>query len=317
LKISRAIGFLIASAALPDLTFGDCSSCFCNDLTIWNGTFTPTECASFCSTNYSDYMEVLKCDDSFSICYCNDGCRWEGVWGEPSSTNCTGDICTSERSRNCTDFCSQNDCGGVAEYSLWGTADCLGSETLLYSCTADKYLPAKSISIGDSIRTMTFNDGSVCSEVYYVWKHKQMSFACAIHLDDTTDMTVVVSPNHLVYEGTSFSTRRTVRAKNVRPGDMLISKDGPKKVLSVEVTYSDLVNVLSYNPSLELVNGVIISAHSYHETLYSYVFWPMQILYTMFGAGKVEVFYDSMLLPALNIFDSSIVQPVASMLSEL
>jgi hypothetical protein len=164
---------------------------------------------------------------------------------------------------------------------------------------------------------MTLDDGPVCSDVYYVWKHKGMSLAYAIHLDDTTDTTVVVSSNHLVYEGTSFSTRRTVRAKNVRPGDMLISKDGPKKVLSVEVTYSDLVNVLSYNPSLELVNGVIISAHSYHETVYSYVFWPMQILYSMFGAGKVAAFYDSMLLPALNILDSSIAQPVASMLSEL
>ena len=340
MRTSRIFAFFIASSI--DFAFGDdsgdagefgedsgeCYNCACGDATQmevgvrdYDGRFTVAECSSFCSTNITDYVERLVCDDSFSNCYCDDGCTWLGIFGDPdSSKNCTGTgenkICTSERNRNCQIFCAENQCGDSV-YSLWGTADCLGGETLLYSCNAGMYLPAKSISIGDSIRT-ALEDGSVCSEVYYVLKHEGKSLAYTISFaDDTTGAVVVVSPNHLVYVGESFSSRRVVRAKNIRPGDLLISKDGPKQVLSIDTTYSELVNVLTYNPSLELVNGVIISAHSYHETLYSYLFWPLQMMSYLFGAERVEAFYDSMLLPVLGIVDRKLVQPAVFMLSEL
>ena len=151
---------------------------------------------------------------------------------------------------------------------------------------------------GDRLRTMT-REGSVCSEVYYTLRHEGEAPALAFELEDAS--VVVTSPEHIVYVGESYEGRSPTPAKNVRAGDVLVSRTGPKRVVAVEATASRLVNVLTFEPALETENGLLLSAHSYHEALYSYAFLPFRIAYSIAGptyadikvAGRVVGMLDS------------------------
>lgn len=169
---------------------------------------------------------------------------------------------------------------------------CLGEETELYSCLQGEYVKARDVNVGDSLRTMT-NDGPVCSDVYYKYQHPGKSSALAFTVEGS-DEAIVFSDYHILYKGEIFGEHQALHARNVQVGDKLVTKYGPsKEVLSIEETNIRLVNILAFNPSLELENGVIISAHSYDETLYSFLFAPFRIMYYVVGGPRMEGFFES------------------------
>lgn len=89
---------------------------------------------------------------------------------------------------------------------------CIGGDTLLFSCTSNTYVPARDVKIGDKVRTLKTEDGSsVCSDVYYVYKHKGESDT-AIKIMTSLGDSFTVSYDHIVYVGESFEvcTRSTV-----------------------------------------------------------------------------------------------------------
>jgi hypothetical protein len=202
--------------------------------------------------------------------------------------------------------------GKCAKFSAsTSNKNCLGGDTRLYSCSEEGYVPARSITSGDSIRTMTA-DGPACSEVYFTFRHEGVSPALTIEFESSSNGsdTVDLSPRHLVYVGQSFDTRNAILAQDVRPGDVLISSssENAKRVLSVTPTEVDLVNVLSFEAALEIEGGVIISAHSYDDVLYSYLFWPIRLMYKALGSRGVD-----QMLPVLAKVDSHILLPVLSL----
>lgn len=161
--------------------------------------------------------------------------------------------------------------------------DCLGESTLLYSCSNNEYVEAGSVTVGDSIRTMTL-DGPRCSDVFYKFQHAGKYNALSFDIEGSKSP-LVFSDNHLVYVGEEFGKHNPTYAKNIKIGDKLVSKDGyPKKVLFIKKTISGLVNVLTLNPNLELESGVIVSAYSYNESLYAIPFVPLKMMYKIFGA---------------------------------
>eukprot|EP00567_Pseudictyota_dubia_P003740 CAMPEP_0197449140 /NCGR_PEP_ID=MMETSP1175-20131217/20167_1 /TAXON_ID=1003142 /ORGANISM="Triceratium dubium, Strain CCMP147" /LENGTH=160 /DNA_ID=CAMNT_0042981165 /DNA_START=380 /DNA_END=862 /DNA_ORIENTATION=- len=136
------------------------------------------------------------------------------------------------------------------------------------------------------------SEGPVCSDVYYKFQHEGSYAAVAIDVEGV-DEAVVVSQNHLVYVGETFGDHKAIPAKDVRVGDMLVAKEGPKKVTAISETMSGLVNVLTAEPSLVLESGVLISAHSYSESLYGYTFMPFKIMYSMLGAATMGKLMDN------------------------
>eukprot|EP00547_Thalassionema_nitzschioides_P002343 CAMPEP_0194223368 /NCGR_PEP_ID=MMETSP0156-20130528/34992_1 /TAXON_ID=33649 /ORGANISM="Thalassionema nitzschioides, Strain L26-B" /LENGTH=252 /DNA_ID=CAMNT_0038954481 /DNA_START=96 /DNA_END=854 /DNA_ORIENTATION=+ len=186
--------------------------------------------------------------------------------------------------------------------------NCLGEETLLYSCLDGEYIEARHVQVGDSLRTMT-TDGSVCSDVYYKFEHQGKDNALAFTVEGS-EQPLVLSDSHIVYVGEVFGGHQAVRAENIKVGDKLVTRDGPSmEVLSIEVKRTNFVNILTYNPSLELESGVVISAHSYDETLYSILFAPFKLMYMLFGGKYMNgVLKDSdtkVILAGLDYFASS------------
>jgi len=174
-------------------------------------------------------------------------------------------------------------CGTVGLRSASCSIDCLGESTLLYSCSDDEYVEAGSVTVGDSIRTMTL-EGPRCSDVFYKYQHAGKFNALSFDIEGSKSP-LVFSDNHLVYVGEEFGKHNPTYAKNIKIGDKLVSKDGsPKKVLFIKKTISGLVNVLTLNPNLELESGVIVSAYSYNESLYAIPFVPLKMMYKIFGA---------------------------------
>jgi len=208
------------------------------------------------------------------------------------SPSCDGGDCSQANTTDAT--CEPNNCcpplSNCDTYPLNGEDDCIGANLHLFSCTRDKYVPAWDLSIGDSVRSMT-SDGPVCTEIYYVFKHEAKSTAYTIKVEsssrnDDVFEEIVLSPNHLLYVGNNFSERRAVSSKRLQIGDELVSSNGDgfsQKVISIDLTQSNLVNILTFEPTIQLESGVIISAHSFHDIIYSYVFWPFALAYKYFG----------------------------------
>eukprot|EP00548_Thalassiothrix_antarctica_P019645 CAMPEP_0194193810 /NCGR_PEP_ID=MMETSP0154-20130528/75240_1 /TAXON_ID=1049557 /ORGANISM="Thalassiothrix antarctica, Strain L6-D1" /LENGTH=170 /DNA_ID=CAMNT_0038918181 /DNA_START=412 /DNA_END=922 /DNA_ORIENTATION=- len=156
--------------------------------------------------------------------------------------------------------------------------------------------------------------GTVCSDVYYKFSHLEQSDTLSFTLNGTespwncvldvyykfnhieqsdtlsftlngTESPLVFSDLHIVYIGRNFNERSPTLAKDVRIGDKLVTKEGPsKEVISVTPTMGGLVNILTFNPHLELKDGVIVSGYSIDETLNSILFAPFRMMYRTFGA---------------------------------
>jgi len=203
---------------------------------------------------------------------------------------CIGGDCSQADAINATCGPYNNCCPPLGNCDVVSTGECIGEEMRVFSCTHNKFMALGDINVGDSIRSMDSN-GPMCSDVYYVFHHKLEAPAYAIEVSGLKgEEKIILSANHLLYVGNDYSNRRAVLAKNVAIGDILVSSDGKssRKVLSVETTLSRLVNVLTYEPSIELEGGVLISAHSFHETIYSYIFWPFALAHKYLGISPGE-----------------------------
>ena len=116
----------------------------------------------------------------------------------------------------------------------------------------------------------------------------------------------------MVYVGEAFASRRAIKAQHLQPGDRLItsSTETPQPIVrSVLPIRTELVNVLTLEPALELANGLVVSAHSHHETLYGCVFWPIRQLYQWMGMDTTVTVVES-LTPWLEWLDQSLAQPL-------
>lgn len=179
-------------------------------------------------------------------------------------------------------------CGNDFE-SISCSNDCLGEHTLLYNCKLDAYVEARDIEVGDAVGVMT-PSGPACSDVYYKWAHEDRFESYSFEVEDSNEP-IVVSENHLLYVGKTYGEHTPTKAKDVKAGDLLVTKDGgAKKIVSVNEVMTGLVNILTYNPALQLKNGVIISAHSYSEDIYGYAFVPFKFMYNVFGNWMAGVF---------------------------
>ena len=156
---------------------------------------------------------------------------------------------------------------------------------------------ALDVVAGEKVRTITADGHQVCSEAYHVYHHENEDFAAiAIEIDpgdEGTTTMIKVSPNHLVFVGDSFESRRSVRAKDIVPGDSLVSSSsssGKKTVRAVHsIEVKDLVNILTYEPALVVHGDIVVSAYSYHETAYHYFFaLPLRFWYNLFGANHLK-----------------------------
>ena len=178
-------------------------------------------------------------------------------------------------------------------------------------------MAAREVKVGDKVRAISSDGGEpVCTDVYYAFHHPEASArAVTIEVqDEEGDIdTFQVSDNHLVYVGERFEDRVTVLAKHVKPGDVLISSkaSGGTKVLSVESSVSDLVNILTFEPHLELKGGHVVSAYSYHQYLYPALFFPFRVIYTLFGAASFDY-----VKPTVDVIDTWIAQPLVGLAYE-
>mmetsp|Transcript_15768 Transcript_15768/g.18205 ORF Transcript_15768/g.18205 Transcript_15768/m.18205 type:complete len:260 (+) Transcript_15768:276-1055(+) len=176
--------------------------------------------------------------------------------------------------------------------------NCLGDDTLLYSCDDNEFVEANEVQIGNSLRTMTPH-GTVCSDVYYKFSHLEQSDTLSFTLNGT-ESPLVFSDLHIVYIGRNFNERSPTLAKDVRIGDKLVTKEGPsKEVISVTPTMGGLVNILTFNPHLELKDGVIVSGYSIDETLNSILFAPFRMMYRTFGAKYTNYIIENTTFNAL------------------
>jgi len=176
--------------------------------------------------------------------------------------------------------------------------NCLGDDTLLYSCDDNEFVEANEVQVGDSLRTMTPH-GTVCSDVYYKFSHLEQSDTLSFTLNGT-ESPLVFSDLHIVYIGRNFNERSPTLAKDVRIGDKLVTKEGPpKEVISVAPTMGGLVNILTFNPHLELKDGVIVSGYSIDETLNSILFAPFRMMYRTFGAKYTSYIIENTTFNAL------------------
>lgn len=174
------------------------------------------------------------------------------------------------------------------------TGVCIGGGTQLFSCTENEVVSARDVSIGDQVRALSSKDGSsVCSDVYYVYAHKEDEDV-AVRIATSLGEHVTVSYDHLVYVGDSFETRRPVHSQNVQPGDKLVTTgDDSVEVVEVKSVGADLVNVLTIDPHLQIqtVGGsghIVISAHAVDHDAYGALFAPVRYIYLTFGASAVE-----------------------------
>lgn len=232
---------------------------------------------------------------------CQQGhCNQDGL----DSPECEGGGCSQINATNAS--CEPGNCclaledGDCLLNSNSAGAECVGAETRVFSCTLNRYVPVKSIRVGDSIRSISSDSGtSICSDVYYLFQHKSESISYVIQVVGQEN--IVVSPNHLLYIGTSFKERRAVLAKNLQPGDTLISSSSVNDavVKSIKTEYSKLVNVLSFEPAIELEGGVIISGYSFNETIYAWLFWPFALSYKFLGAATYNELISETLMDTL------------------
>ena len=101
---------------------------------------------------------------------------------------------------------------------------CIGGDTRLFSCTEDRAVSARDVSVGDRVRALrSSGDGngggeSVCSDVYYVFSHgeeddgEEDASAWAILIGTSPGGgSLTVSYDHLVYVGESVSAPRDAR----------------------------------------------------------------------------------------------------------
>lgn len=220
----------------------------------------------------------------------------------------------------CLFFCKAN-CGDELGASLTCTSDCLGGGSLVYSCMAQEVVAVRDVSVGDRIRAVSSTGDIVCSDVYYVFRHPTPSAAVEVELEG--GQVLRVSPNHLVYVGKAMGAHRPTRAQLLKPGDSLVTANGgSKRVVSVQATMVDLVNVLTLDPAIVIVgtgaddhttgSGVVISAHSFHESAYGYLFWPVRLLYQAFGSSAVAG-----LAPTFVALDDYVAQPLLRSLGGL
>ena len=49
-----------------------------------------------------------------------------------------------------------------------------------------------------------------------------------------------------------------------------------------------LVNILTLEGTLALENGIVVSSHAFHETLYWMFFYPLRVLYWIGGSAAME-----------------------------
>ena len=85
----------------------------------------------------------------------------------------------------------------------WSAHICIGGDTSLFSCTEDKVVSARDVSVGDQVRALETDSGeSVCSDVYYVYQHKEPGLGVRV----TTSLgdALTVSYDHVMYVGDSF-----------------------------------------------------------------------------------------------------------------
>ena len=247
-------------------------------------SFANAQCV--CGTGFDYGCDQRKCGPGAT---CLQGhCNQDGL----EAPECEGGACSQINATNTT--CEGGNCcppldAEQCSFESNSQAECIGAEMRLFSCTANKYVPAKSLRVGDSVRGVSARTGeTACSDVYYAYRHQSESLSYAIRLAGARD-DVVVSPNHLLYVGTGFGGRRAVRAKDVRVGDSLVSSSADGAVVeSIGTRYSELVNVLAFEPAIELEGGVVISAHSFDETLYAWMFWPFALSYKFLGAATYD-----------------------------
>jgi hypothetical protein len=297
-------------------------SCTCTGLSpICEQTSTPstlneatckTQCEAVLQRCGYQFEEKDYSSDSGGLCSCTgknfpfDDCPL-GTQNAANQTVCNS-LCSK---KNCTgSWCRINTPNGSCDDSTITSTDdgidvipagkktvpgkkkesnCIGADMKLFSCTAQMYLPAKEISMGDSVRTLAEDGSSACSDVYFSFLHEDESEVVEIVVESTKDKQeskIVLSRNHLVYSGSSSVA---VMAKNIQAGDLLVSSDGSlKKVVDIKDGESALINILTLEGNIELQNGVVISSYSFHETLYAAAFYPVKIMYWMFGGSMVK-----------------------------
>ena len=219
---------------------------------------------------------------------CQQGhCNQDGL----DSPECDGGGCSQFNTTNAS--CKPGNCcppmeDGACLLESNSDAECIGAEMRVFSCSSSRYVPVESLQVGDSIRSLSPETGTlVCSDVYYLFQHKSESISYVIQVMGHDN--IVVSPNHLLYIGASFEERRAVLAKNLRLGDRLVSSSSNDAVVkSIKAKYSKLVNVLTFEPAIELEGGVLISGYSFNETIYAWVFWPFALSYKFLGAARYK-----------------------------
>eukprot|EP00580_Thalassiosira_gravida_P000471 CAMPEP_0201600446 /NCGR_PEP_ID=MMETSP0492-20130828/1494_1 /ASSEMBLY_ACC=CAM_ASM_000837 /TAXON_ID=420259 /ORGANISM="Thalassiosira gravida, Strain GMp14c1" /LENGTH=250 /DNA_ID=CAMNT_0048063181 /DNA_START=78 /DNA_END=827 /DNA_ORIENTATION=- len=231
-------------------------------------SFAHAQC--ICGPGYDYGCDQTNCGPGAT---CQQGhCNQDGL----DSPSCSGGGCTQLNATNAS--CEPGNCCPPLEgeecllKSNSADDECIGAEMRVFSCDERRYVPVKSLRVGDSIRSLSSETGtSVCSDVYYLFQHKSESMSYVIQVVDQDD--IVVSPNHLLYTGASFEERRAVLAKNLHVGDLLVSSsvnDDAVVIKSINTKQSKLVNVLSFEPAIELEGGIIISGHSFNESIYAW-----------------------------------------------
>lgn len=267
-----------------------------------------------CGTGYDYGCDQRKCGIGAT---CLQGhCNQDGL----DSPTCDGGDCSQINATNAS--CEPGNCcpplaDGTCLKSV--AADCIGEDVRVYSCSSNMLMPVREISMGDSIRALSSNGELICSDVYYIYKHKAKGTAYVIQVAGQ-DEDIVLSPNHLLYVGNNFGNRNAVLAKNLREGDVLVSSDPndlktKKVVLSIQAKASNLVNILTFDSAIELEGGVVISAYSFNELLYSYVFWPFALSYKYFGSVKFETILSDPMLEMIDEHTHGIMSIAASFLS--
>jgi len=246
--------------------------------------------ACTCGPGYDYGCDQTRCDQSGATCQ-QGHCNQDGL----ESPSCAGGACSQNNATNAS--CDGGNCCPPGPGATCGPTtedNCMGADTRVFSCTMNEYSAVRELSVGDSIRVVSADSAeSQCSDVYYVFQHKAKSTSFVIQVTGQDD-SIVMSPSHLLYVGTSFESRRAVLAKHLRIGDALVSSSSsssshPVVVLSIQTKKSNLVNILTLDsPAIELEHGVIISAYSFHETVYSAVFWPLAMSYKYLGAAAFK-----------------------------
>ena len=200
------------------------------------------------------------------------------------------------------DNCPELECAPLPSEEEESPTECIGVSNKLYSCIRQEWIFAGDVQVGDQLQLYTEEGASVCSEVYYTFRHDELATSASrsklieveVRSDDdhkTTDM-IRVSKNHLLYVQDPTKKAFVARpARELAVGDVLRTWDGSVKVVSnVSETAANegLVNILTLEGSLALENGIVVSSHAYHETLYWMFFYPLRVLYWIGGSAAME-----------------------------